>query len=332
MLLCLLSCEEKVPFPVEESGRIYVNAMMTDDGMSRIDVAVSQPIGGGETVASADVTLRITADGQPLELFRDAELSSDEVQSYYSEAQLYSGQRLVLEAHAEGLPEVRSEAVMPEAILRPEVVREEVVSFKDEIPGQTMDGMKRLWQFMVFIPEEVGDEYFGVQLLKRRQYEFKGNVPPGYESVYPQTGVVKVDNLYADTQMEGNGIFSSVRPEIMVGYMGGDMLVSKAVLSQDRCMLQVTVAPEKRYLLEGSYGPDPECNYEIYEYCEYKVRIMRISDQAYDYFRSRYAVEESDIPIHLGFTPATYTYTNVVGGLGIFGAASVFETEWTEYE
>ena len=128
-----------MPFPVEESGRIYVNAMMTDDGMSRIDVAVSQPICGGETVASADVTLRITADGQPLELFRDAELSSDEVQSYYSEAQLYSGQRLVLEAHAEGLPEVRSEAVMPEAILRPEVVREEVISFKDEIPGQTMD-------------------------------------------------------------------------------------------------------------------------------------------------------------------------------------------------
>lgn len=336
--ICLLlalfaSCEEKVPFPVEETGRIYVNAMMTDDGMSRVDVAVSQPLGGAEP-AFADVTLRVTADGQPVELIRDVEQTDGSVLSYYSETPLSSGQKLVLEAEAEGLPTVRSETLMPESVPHAEVIQEEVVSFKDDAPGQSMNGMKSLWQFSVSMPEDLDDEYFGLQVLKRKRYELKGNVPPGYESFYgAQDGIVEVDDLYYDTQLDGNGAFSSVRPEMIVGYSGGDMLVSKASLLQDGCVLRVTVYPEKRYLLEGSYGgSDPERYYEIYEYYEYMIKVLRLSDQAYNYFRSRYMAEEADIPIHLGFTPVTYTYTNVVGGIGIFGAASVYETEWTEYE
>lgn len=32
--------------------------------------------------------------------------------------------------------------------------------------------------------------------------------------------------------------------------------------------------------------------------------------------------------IHLGFSPTTYIYTNVKGGLGVFAGASIYESEW----
>jgi hypothetical protein len=42
-------------------------------------------------------------------------------------------------------------------------------------------------------------------------------------------------------------------------------------------------------------------------------------------------IDAADVPIHLGFTPATYTYTNIEGGLGMFGAVSVYESDWIRF-
>lgn len=44
------------------------------------------------------------------------------------------------------------------------------------------------------------------------------------------------------------------------------------------------------------------------------------------------STQVSDAPIHLGFSPVTYTYTNVEGGLGMFWAMSVYESDWKYYE
>ena len=74
------------------------------------------------------------------------------------------------------------------------------------------------------------------------------------------------------------------------------------------------------------------CKYEIYECFEYKVKVCRLSAELYHCFKALYIADNSDAPIHLGFSPVTYTYTNVEGGLGIFGAMSVYESDWRYYE
>ena len=119
--------------------------------------------------------------------------------------------------------------------------------------------------------------------------------------------------------------------ELLLDYSGGEMLVAPAEDEDGKSVLDLYVAVTERRLVSASYtntGGEQLINYEIYEDFEYDLKVYRLSPELYHCMRARYIVEESDAPIHLGFTPVTYTYTNVVGGLGMFGAVSMYETDW----
>ena len=99
---------------------------------------------------------------------------------------------------------------------------------------------------------------------------------------------------------------------------------------------EVYVKPHNKYMVAANYGyifdpiteTDKRVKYEIYETREYNVKVFRLSPEMYHSFKARYIMDWSDIPVHLGFSPVTYTYTNVKGGLGVFGAMSSYESGW----
>ena len=161
-------------------------------------------------------------------------------------------------------------------------------------------------------------------------YEFIGEVyrPEDYEM-----GLVEIDDLYVSSNVSnGNGSLTSVGTEMIIDFDGGETKIENIVYDNASTYLTACVKPSKKRMVQSSYNPISNQNYSIYEYYEYKIKVYRLADEMYSYIRARQTAENHEIPIHLGFTPATYTYTNIIGGIGVFGAVAEYETDWTIYE
>ena len=120
---------------------------------------------------------------------------------------------------------------------------------------------------------------------------------------------------------------SSVKHEIIIDYNGGELLVAEMIDEDGKMAFDVYVDNEPRYMTNAEWQGD-ELVYACYEYYEYKIKVFRIPHEMYHSLRSEYIKENSDAPLHLGFSPVTYAYTNVKGGLGMFAAVTSSETEW----
>ena len=330
----LLSCKGVVDFPVEDSGKLYVNALMTDQGNCRIQVMQSHPVLGRNPVPLELQDIILTADGSPVELTVNMEQTYDTLISFETGYRFKAGQELALKAEAAGIPEIIAEVTMPESIPEVEIRKSEIESIKDTDGRQGTDMLKTLWMFSIHISEEPRpEEHFGIQVLRRKLYEFLGAVPQETMARYGEdAGIVEADDLYVNTETGENGWMSSIGSDMTLSFDKGEMQISQAVGYGGRSLLTTWVAPTERRMLEMSYNPIMNTNYSVAEYYEYKIRVMRFSEETANYLKARYVIEESDIPIDFGFTPTSYTYTNVIGGLGVFGAASVYESEWTSYE
>lgn len=60
--------------------------------------------------------------------------------------------------------------------------------------------------------------------------------------------------------------------------------------------------------------------------CQYKVLVYHMSPESYRYAKSMYDRSHNDLA-YVGLAPATFTYTNVAGGLGTVGAIILSESD-----
>ena len=103
--------------------------------------------------------------------------------------------------------------------------------------------------------------------------------------------------------------------------------------SGNETLVNVSITPSSGGLVSGHFNISaPERDYEIYEYWEYKMLLYRLSDEIYKHMKARYIRDYYPLEPSLGFTPVTYTYTNITGGLGVFGGVSGYGSEWTRIE
>lgn len=330
-VLMAVACEKVVDFPSDEDGRIHISAMLGKEEWNRINIVVSDPVLKVEDTSSEDVVLHLEADGNPVSLLRDMDYESetDGEISYYVKEGFRPGQKLELKAEAPGLPSVSAVTYVPASLPEVVVTHQLVKSYKDNEPGQIMQSLRTLQNFHVVLDEQPEEEsYFGVQVKKRKTWDIVGNPPLHVAMKYDPTLVQEeYDDLYVNTQAREGGAISSMEKELVTDCIGGEMAVSPAVLKDGKAVLDVFVAPTERHMVEAEYYGG-EIVYEIYELYEFDIKVFRLSPELYHYFRARFIVEESDAPIHLGFSPVTYTYTNVNGGLGVFGAVAMYEIEW----
>lgn len=333
ILMVLLSCEKIVDFPKDPSGMIYIDAVV-GGASNRINVQVSQPIDGSEDAVAENVILVMEADGKPVELLPDLDYESEEgVVSYIARTSFSPGQNLMLKASAEGLPSIKAATTVPQPLPRMDITCGLIDSYKNEDPGIMSSSIKELFSFRIVMDEEPReDSFFGVQILRRKLHDYVGVVPDMTKEHYESLSEDVYDDIYVYTDMAEHSGLSSLKVELVTDFDGGEMKVSPASPDNGRSVLEVQVKPKARRMLEGSYNSEMDENYEVYEYFLYKVRVYRLSKEMYHCLRAGYIAEHSDAPVHLGFTPVTYTYTNINGGLGIFGAVSLYETDWQSYE
>lgn len=332
LLLLVVSCEKVIDFPKDEVGRIYVNAVLGYGLESRINLVVSHPVSGQESSTAVDVTLDVKADGNSVTLARDMDYSSDiqEEISYIVQGDFKPGQVLELNASAPGLPSVKARTIVPPAVPEVEISHKEVKSYKNKEPDQTMGYLTTLLEFRMEVDEShLEDTFWGVQVARKTMYETVGTVPDyKWEEYKEMHGKVEYDDLYVNTRFSEGGALSSQEAELYTVFDGGEMLVLPAETEGEESALYAYVYPEENgRLLAASYNDAGE-RYEIYEFFEYNIRLYRLSSELYHFIRARYVIENANIPIHLGFSPVTYTYTNVEGGLGVFGSVASYESGW----
>ena len=182
----------------------------------------------------------------------------------------------------------------------------------------------------LFIEEPYAQgKWFGVQILKRKRYEFTGLVPENIRKQYEkQNGIEEFDEICEKETITDNNGLVSVRSNMIVGLNGGDMMITEGMKRDEKTTcLQIPVKITGKTLVASSSHE----NYKIYEYHEYKTRLYRLTKESYSYLKSRYIAENSSTLIDLGFSPVNYSYTNITGGLGIFAGTATYDSEWTAY-
>lgn len=338
LLLLLVSCEKEIKTPIDEDGRIFIDAILGYGEPDRINVNISQPIYGEESTGAESVSLYLEADGKPVNIERDIEYqagSSGGV-SYVLTDEIYPGQTLRLIAEAEGLPPVQTCTKMPEPLTAMSVDTKTVQAYKEEDPYQTSKDTKTFYEIEVTAEEGFDkEEYFGIQVCKRMMYDTLGTVPDSHWKKYEELQqVVEPDKLYVNAVFSGGFSISSAEEEIVVEFDGGDMRMISPKQNERNAIGAVYVRPSAIRLQSAFTGyiytaeGDVWYDYEIYETYEYNVRVFRLSPEIFHFYKARYIIEWTDVPVHLGFSPVTYTYTNVEGGLGMFGAVACYESGW----
>lgn len=338
ILLLALSCEKIIDYPVDENGRIYVDAVVGTEGADRINLVVSRPAFGSEAVSAEDIRLSLTNEGKPVELVRDMDYESaieGEI-SYLVHGDFQPGQKLELRAEAEGLPSVKALTSVSARMPDVEVTCREVKSYRDDEEYSGSSSLRTLWELHLTMDERPDkDSFFGVQVLKEVSYDTLGKVPEHHWEDYENAGKTEYDALHINSKSGEGGSISSVEKELMVAFAGGDMRVLAAEADGDASALDVYVYPTNSHRRSGSYhyneAGEEVWEWEVQEIYKYKIIVYRLSPEIYHCFRARYMIDMADVPIHLGFTPATYTYTNIEGGLGMFGAVSTYESDWIRF-
>ncbi len=332
-LLLAVSCERETDFPADKDGRVFVSAMLGTDGKDRISITVSQPAFGNEEATAEDVSLYLEADGENVELERDWD-DKDGV-SYIPQSTFKAGQKLVLKAEADGLPSAKAETIVPATLPQITITPKIVESYRQDELGQPMPNYpyKRQNFHIVMDEEPEEDSYYGVQVIRQLVYYKVGEVPDYIWDDYAERmGTPEYDDLYVNAAPSESGSLSSIETELIVDHDGGQMRVAQAALEDGKAVIDVYVQATEHMMNSAHYthneDGEAELVYAVFELYEYKLKVFRLSPEIFHFFRGRYVVEESSAPIHLGFTPVTYTYTNVEGGLGMFGAVSTYETDW----
>lgn len=338
LLLLLISCEREVDFPVDADGRIFIESHIGRGEGDRVNIRISQPAYGNETTSAEDVSVYLEADGKPVGLERDMDYDSDGGVSYILTEKVTPGQMLRLAAAAKGVPSVQAVTIVPEQ-LRGVLINSSLAEvYKAEDSWQVVSNTQELREFKITTSDRPDKEaYYGVQVCKRIVYDTLGWVPSQvWEKYEAKQELVEIDNLYVNAQAASEGIgISSQETEIVVDFDGGPMRFMAASDYEESVIGNVYVKPHRRYMIEAHSGyhydhisGDIRVDYEIYEDCEYNIKVFRLSPEMFNYYKARYIREWSDVPVHLGFSPVTYTYTNVEGGLGVFGAVSSYESGW----
>ena len=328
LLLILVSCERDAVFNPDESGRIYLYGIVSDNDSNIIKVNVSRPVFSEENAKPEDVKLTLDVDGKSVELTRDVYYvsSGDGEIAYRTDHRFEPDQKIRLLAECDGLPSAEVSATVPEKLSKVSVSHSAEESYRVKDGDRLYGTYSTLSKFHISLDEKFDDDsYFGVQVMRRKHVEVEGTPydPDHVDSI----GAAEYDNLYEYPVMTE---LSSVKHEIIIDVDGGEFMVFEPENKDGKPAFDVFVDNEPRYMTYASWNGD-ELIYARYEYYTYKVKVFRIPDSMYHGLKAEYIKLISDAPLHLGFSPVTYVYTNVAGGLGMFAAVTSYETEWIDY-
>ncbi len=268
---------------------------LSDTTFVRVRVAV--PVGNAAAdvppVSGTSVCLSVNGEDVPVMVYA----SGENAVTFYSLPELSCGDVLEMKASLDGLEPVSSCTVIPGAVPEYEVEMNKrngdiviVVSIKDD---------------------QTSEDYYAVGFARKtrfidsrgdREEIAYGRLELTDRETYPDldnSGVMQLDSFRSFYVLNDRGCNDSgIKTVSVTGYYSKDLWVEDD---------------------DGIWGHG----------VQYQVTCSRLSPESYNYLRSRYEVKQDGLAYH-GLAPGNFAYTNIAGGLGVFGGAATSSSGWLD--
>lgn len=294
------------------------------------------PLGGPTSpVLTLDETIDVQVNGQPVTLCKSSRSIKDRLQTYYTDRQFSSGDRITAAATVPDVGSINAECLVPESF--PDFVwtaklvalskfnHKLLVDIEYDAQGSAdYYGVRVVQLEEIDSQEELYDNETGEKYLSELHHSsnIKDLVPiPLSESDYPSP---QSEEPVCISPAYFNYLDGSKYSEVQIwrdvpGSTQSDG--SKHMIIASKC----NILPARTEY--SSMGLDSWTEYRY----KYKLILYRFSDSCYNYLKARYNSSHSDFT-SIGLTPASFVYTNVFGGSGICGAYTVSSSDWIEIE
>ena len=295
--LALQGCETRFELKgMSENPKIYVYGIAGMSDTTAIRVCKTVPLTGvTDPLDSREVSsIELTVDGKVVTLSKaDADTSGVPKGYWWTTEDIPGGSEVVLKASADGAEDVSSVFYMPEEIPAFEVIYTSAPAFK-----------------FTFKDDGSTEDCYAIMV-----YGECTRVKDGETTV----------NIRACDPYEPDEDFGM---ETRTDYLDVDMNDGTARLWPDTEFngQEVSLSLEVWTYFDGIHNSKYD---EVKE--RYKAVIYRLSPEFFKYAEAQNHLDNNMLA-EIGLAPASFAYTNVNGGLGLFAGVSVAETEWFEYK
>ena len=295
--LALQGCETRFELKgMSENPKIYVYGIAGMSDTTAIRVCKTVPLTGvTDPSDSREVSsIELTVDGNPVILSKaDADTPGVPKGYWWTTEDIPGGSEIVLKASADGAEDVSSVFHMPEEMPAFEVIYTSAPAFK-----------------FTFKDDGSTEDCYAIMV-----YGECTRVKDGEATVY-----VRACDPYEPDEDFGM--------ETRKDYLDVDMNDGTARLWPDTEFngKEVSLSLEVWTYFDGIHNSKYD---EVRE--RYKAVIYRLSPEFFKYAEAQNHLDNNMLA-EIGLAPASFAYTNIINGLGLFAGVSVAETEWFEYK
>lgn len=296
-VFALQGCETRFDLKgMSEDPKIYVYGIAGMSDTTSFRVCKTVPVSGmSDPSASREVSsIELTVDGKAVTLTKaDADTPGVPKGYWWTAEDIPGGSEVVLRASADGAEDVSSVFYMPEEMPAFELIYTSAPAFK-----------------ITFTDDGNTDDCYAIMVLGECTRIKDGET----------TVTVRACEPYEPDEDFGM--------ETRKDYLDVDMDEGPARVWPDT----------------GFNGKEVSLNLEVWAYIDgisnskydevrerYKAVIYRLTPEFFRYAEAQNHLDHNTLA-SIGLAPASFAYTNVNGGLGLFAGAAVAETEWFEYK
>lgn len=305
LLLAAVSCEYDLNtiLPEDETGYIYMRALSISEDTTVIWLDPTVPVGKTGSPGLDEVQLSLTADGKEVVLERkNGGSGSLKDGAWFTAENFEPGCRLEITASHPGFPVARSSTVVPDMF--PECsVKAEVVPFnaEDYVACSSMHGgnnynhSQALHVFLTFEDDPSARDYYGIRIVR-------------------SNGYFKQSQFYMDMDMADFSV--NMHNHIMIlnppDVFGPSAYRFNSIVAfSDADFNGQTVT--KDYFVPY-FEDDHQYNYT------YHAELLKLSEGCWRNMEAEFNYSWGNLSYY--GQAAIYPYTNVIDGLGAFGAVS----------
>lgn len=283
---------------------LYIECLPGESDTTFIYLHAAVPVGNGaaavpENLADAAVSFSVNGETRDVTLHRTGESEAVFCSPYIAKG----GDRLAMSASLEGFPSVSSSTVIPATVPDFDVKMEKrdrdliiTVTIRDDNPQE--------------------DDYYCVNFVKR-------------EKIIDYRGERTNTECYQCELTDSKEYPNMVNSGIMVMHEDTDrecyVFSDKEKAADGTKSISI-----KGYYEENTLYVDSDTGeIQLSRDYKYMVECKRLSPEAFFYYRSRYDIDWNDLA-YLGWAPANFAYTNIDGGVGVFGGAAKASSGWLD--
>ena len=352
-----VSCE--IPFKLDDVSEpaIYVQYLPCSGAQNGIKIGYASPAFGKADMSRrpfnvSDVTVTVDGVKAAVEEINSEEAWNMHTLSLTGLPELKPGSEVALSVKGNGVPDVHSSTVIP---------RKPVLKSVELIPE--MVDTNSVLRIVVKLDKPVEEgEYYGIKayvrsttvtLQGKSMFDCQtdttvivSSFTPGKIASYADLNSLDLDNYTSVGYQNGfldTGLFSgSAMTLLSQRQFDGDTYTFYANSFDsfdafegmfDLNGGEIPQTPPDFEWPEGEEGEgegeeEPPTFYMVLSFDhEYRVEIYRLTEEFYNYAKAQY-LSTFNMLSNFGVTPPNFTYSNIIGGLGIVAGLSVVSSDW----